>query len=322
MKHARDALTHTDLYEAGMSGFTLRVHAVLEGSVLPSQTTTWGQLAAGLELFTLAAFTAPAESPSRRRYIIPGVIPSLIETLSVLNELEKKPSGEKCLADLPVHAGRPLLLAWWVATYRALLASDLQRVRKLVEACRGITVRLRLQPSPQQLLMDWISWSGQLHTLLKASAESLLDYALAICGMPALEGHWESVPKLLKKAGELGVTFRGDALTRNTASCFFHLRAVYRSGDFKAAFDDLRAVYPDLANSPTFMLRYLQTNKGLFATTTEVAAMLAYGLGSLLSALLHEEVAEEDINTSFLFGDKESGGFMHLLVQRRDSRAE
>jgi hypothetical protein len=46
------------------------------------------------------------------------------------------------------------LLVWWVATYRALFASDLLRVRKLVEAYRGITVRLRLQPSPQQLLMD------------------------------------------------------------------------------------------------------------------------------------------------------------------------
>ena len=62
----------------------------------------------------MAAFTATAEFPSRRRYIILGFIPSSIETVSVLKELGKRPlgGGEKWLADLPVHAGRPLLLVW------------------------------------------------------------------------------------------------------------------------------------------------------------------------------------------------------------------
>ena len=92
---------------------------------------TWTQIAAGEDIFSLENFIASATDPEKRRFLIPG------QYTTALENLEDVAKGDPVSSDnLPLYAGRPILLAWWKSTHDALQAGDLQRVRRLVIALR------------------------------------------------------------------------------------------------------------------------------------------------------------------------------------------
>lgn len=161
--NAQVSMNKTGLYESGASGFTVRLFPCARVAAgLPSQTITWDQLETAEALYAEEAFRASSDIPALRRFIIPGIFPTSIEATAVVTKLLTLPSKDQHLTDLPLYAGRAILLAWWVSLYGALRAQDFVRVRKLVEAYRCITARVRLAPSPQQLRMDLLGYSNDL----------------------------------------------------------------------------------------------------------------------------------------------------------------
>ena len=313
------SLNKNGIYEAGASAFSLRLFPCAQVAAgIPAQATNWEQLAAAEALFSEQALRASAEQQNLQRYIIPGVFPTSIEAVQIITTLLEKPAAEQHFSDLPLYSGRAVLLAWWVTVHTALCARDFARVRKLVEAYRCVTIRIRLAPSQQQVLMDWLTWAGDLHTLGKSSTESIVDFCAVVAKMPGMANNWASVPKIMSKAKDLGVRYKGAEMTSTVASALMHLKEVVTDTEFLDTYERLRAMFAGIANSATFLMRFVQTYKGTLNLVTEVPRMTSYALGSLLSSLLHGDLKEDAINTGFLFGDKNTPAYAHLLVPRRN----
>jgi len=107
-----------------------------QGEVVVGSTVDAASLEAARPQWDKVAFTASHTSPNLRRYNFPGVLPTA--TLSTEDAGRVGSTSEQedipIFSNLPMLAGRPMVLAMYMAFDEALEANDDERVLKLFEA--------------------------------------------------------------------------------------------------------------------------------------------------------------------------------------------
>ena len=114
---------------------------------------------------------------------------ALCTAIAGMTPVEQNISEKRCrFSGLPCLSGGAVLLAWWCALAEAAQAGDNKvRALKLIEAAQTVTVRMRLNPSVKQILLDSLSWSEIARTVAAACGDSLLDIVLKCLGIPEVE---------------------------------------------------------------------------------------------------------------------------------------
>ena len=212
MENCEKSLQRNELYEAAMTAHQFDLHTNnWNGRELGAEQVTWTQLNACTGFWTQAALTASAEKDKTRRLIFPGMLPTCIKTLWEVSELMKKGQFFK---QLPACGGHAILWSWFIAMGEALSREDEALILALHEAGLNVTVRMRLNPSQEQVALDQLSFVDALRMgHVAAGATSNLEFAVLVCGLTnTLET--DTGPMIEKKVTSLGIQFRGKPVTK------------------------------------------------------------------------------------------------------------
>ena len=129
--------------------------------------------------------------------------------------LEAKESTGQTLRDMPSSGGHAMVWSFYAAIDEALEAGDVRRLRLLWEVSNQVTVRLRLNPSEHQLVLDRLAMSDQLRIkMLGAGVQSFFEMCVDVYCLPKAADSKISCPKFVALLKEYGVTYKGKAIDK------------------------------------------------------------------------------------------------------------
>ena len=318
--NAKHALRKTGFYEAGFSSFFNLCRSWEQLAIIPIRELTFDQLDAGAAPFSHAEYVASAVIPAMRRYFVPGVYPTSVESLAEIDKLAKP---DMSLPELPLYAGRNLHLAWCVPVREALLNRDKQTVLALVEAKRCVAIRVRVAPKEQEILSDSLCWTNAVRAQLRSSGESMIEWVVAVVAMPGLKNHLDTVPPPsppMEQSKALGVLFKNKAMSRPIATLVVNLKDLVKLESFRAAHNRWKQIYPKSANEHTLIFRMVQAYGTLLGTSSTPEGkpqMMAFAFGCVQSALLQGAFEEGELTSECMFGAKGKVGWVHSLWRRK-----
>ena len=129
-----------------------------DGENSPATYITYGQVAAGRQLWSDEKFLRSSDDEQKRHYIINGSIPTAVTSaVDVPTKLG--------FVNLPCLSSRAVLCGWYSVVDDALRAQATKKVLKLYEAALSFPMRLRCGPSRTQICLDSISYSKMLPSI-------------------------------------------------------------------------------------------------------------------------------------------------------------
>ena len=125
-----------------------------EGEPLMRCDATWPQYNTCLGNWSEAKLIASAEAEEQRRFIFPGILPTAVRGLEVVDCATQTDFFQ----NLPACGGQVFLWSLYGAFDAALEANNETHSLRLFEASSSVSVRMRLAPSPMQLALDHLSF--------------------------------------------------------------------------------------------------------------------------------------------------------------------
>ena len=152
------------------------------GAELPATDLTYGQLAAGRQVWSDSKFFRSSEDPEKRHYFIQGSTPSAVSSLADI-------PAEKAVGfvSLPCLGARGMIAGWYSTADDALRDREKRKILKLYEAALSMPMRLRLGPSRVQVSLDSISYSEDLFAAKTVVSDSFFDFAQKLIDVFPLE---------------------------------------------------------------------------------------------------------------------------------------
>ena len=280
---------------------------------------SWTQYEACDGLWSNAVLVSSAEDPDTLgRFIFPGFIPTAVKSTDVIQEMVKHDSFFKAL---PACGGNVVCWSLIGALDEALSScvSDKSVEAKLVrlyEASLTITVRMRLNPSSAQLLLDQMSYVDILRVQNVASgATSFFEFALQVLRLPAISP-LVSGPELVKKLSTFGIQFKGKPVDRNLAYSILSVVGTADKGRGKDAVRFLERICPQIVSDPTKLLRAFQVLKKLCSPEEwhEGCVMLMECMGV---AILSGDEDDENFTGDYLVPkERRKIGYVHSAITK------
>ena len=177
------SLETNGVYEAPGSMFWLSMQKpTWNGEELPATNLTYGQLAAGRQVWSDSKFFRSSEDPEKRHYFIQGSTPSAVSSLADI-------PAEKAVGfvSLPCLGARGMIAGWYSTVDDALRDREKRKILKLYEAALSMPMRLRLGPSRVQVSLDSISYSEDLFAAKTVVSDSFFDFAQKLIDVFPLE---------------------------------------------------------------------------------------------------------------------------------------
>ena len=203
-----------------------------------------------------------------RRLILPGIIPVAAESMAVVEKNAKEAPDGGGLRGWPACGGLVVIWALLARLDEALENNDETMILKLYEASLTATVRVRIDPEQEQLILDSIQSAETLRVLnLSGATDSfwtlvkdlacLEGFERASQGQPASGGGKQMQEFLHDK----GIHWKGRACDRNVAFAVLSIAPYTKDEALHKAVKALENVIMKFSGDPTMLMRVCQTLK-------------------------------------------------------------
>ena len=314
-ENCKAALQSTGLYEAAGNIWWFSNHVgTWAGEPLVGAEVSWTQFQAARAFWSTDAFNSSAENAAMRRYIFHGSLPSAI---SGLPDAERKSKGGGTVfQDLPLLAGRAVVLSYKEAFVKAIEEKDFKKVLKLYEAGLSTPIRLRSGPTPSEIMVDSLSWAESVRVQAAAGADSVLSFIQKLACIPSVRVACETTVKALEsELTRIGIRFNGKQIQKSGATAIAAIAPFAAIGAVRSAFTNLENVTSAL-NEQTKLMRLCQTVGKRFPNFGDASRAVVFCINCLEAAVCHGECSEADINVPFLVGQKSQAAFVHMCCKK------
>ena len=167
---------------------------------------------------------------------------------------------------MPASGGHAVCWSFYVAIDAALEARDVRLLRLLLEVSNQATVRLRLNPSQTQLVLDRLAMTDQLRVkLLGAGVQSFFGFCVDVFSLPrileASKDYHLSCPKFLLLLKDFGVTYNGKGIDKNMGYAMIACMQFALDASCRDAVRLLERVDPKMLDDHTKVMRCCQRTK-------------------------------------------------------------
>lgn len=296
------SLEQNSLYEAPGNVFWVSLELpVWGGRPLAAAEMTYGQLAAGRQVWSDEKFQRSSDDPNKRHYIITHALPTAVVSLTAV------PSGDgQGFVDLPCLGSRSTLAGFYSTMDDALRANDGTKIKKLFEAALSMPLRLRVGPSYTQVSLDSITYSEDLYAAKTASSDSFFDFTEKVMGLfpaePAVGGMTSKA--VIEHMDKLGVTFHGKRLGEPLARAVQQLAPYAQRADVRKALKALEDVSSALNDQTKISMLCNTASKHFGGKGSEAAFGAIIELFKVLRvALLYKDIKRDThVTKEFLVG--------------------
>ena len=205
----------TGLYEAGAPIWGIdTMRKQYKG--FKSEDPSWVQLSVAESFFSAEALLqSNVNNEKFRRFIIPGIIPIAAESMAVVERQAREVGG---LRGWPACGGLVVIWALLARLDEALENNDVTMILKLYEASLTATVRVRIDPEQEQLILDSIQSAETLRVLnLSGATDSFWTLVKDLTGLeefdPASGGSGPAGggKQMLDFLQKMGIRWKGKA---------------------------------------------------------------------------------------------------------------
>jgi len=182
-----------------------------------SQNISVGQMESAMWLWSQERFFQSSPHPEMRRFSFDVPLPAKVEDTEVAQRRSPECDNVVMAHTVPMLAGQPMVIGWYVAMAEALKAGDEERVWKLFEPALSVPIRLRLCPDEDTCQLAGLGFAALMFAGASASgADSFWLFSekatKLTCAAKALVDQ-VSIPKLREAIGQYGLTFKSKSLT-------------------------------------------------------------------------------------------------------------
>ena len=310
------SLQNNSLYEAPGNLFWLSMDPpTWNGAPLPATGLTYGQMAAGRQMWSDAKFIRSSEDPRQRHYFVQGSVPTAVRSMTDV-------PGQKAVGfvSLPCFGSRGVLAGWYSTADDALRAKDDSKVLKLYEAALSLPMRLRLGPSREQVSLDSISYSEDLFAARTLSSDSFFDYSQKVIDLfppePAFGGLTGRVVK--EHAERLGLRFHGSPVSDNIQRALQNVAPYVQDANVRAAFKAFEDTSLALNDQTKLAMVMNATTKHFGKGSGAAVGACVQLLNALRYALVYKDVMKDShLTKEFLVGGRNKAApAFDLKVQR------
>jgi hypothetical protein len=309
MQNCKSSLIENGLYEAATP-----VWKANPIGTKPPTHHTIHQLNMLSNVWSPESYTTSHDCPAQRRFIVPGFISTYVKNIvDVDTILDKKASSFK---DLPLINGHLMVWSLFRALENAFVDEDEERILLLFEASLSFSMRMRLDPSEEQQLLDQLSFIETLRIEAKAAgAESFFDFVTFLGKLPSVTEDL-SGPKMVEVCKALGITYEGKKVEKTLAYAMIAVLPYTKSKAASSAIKLVEIIAPAVFYEPTKLMRACQTLKKL-TQPHECHEAFEYWILFLAADLLCGEMLIEDATTEFFIGEKGGVGQLQIALQKR-----
>ena len=269
------------------------------------------------ENWSMVKFQGSSETPAFRRYMFPGIYPTMVantaEIAALLKSAAPTPSSPTlALTGLPLLAGHAMFWSWYWAQVDAIAANDTDKIVKLHEAVLTVTVRVRASPKRSQSLVDACSWSESVRNVYSACADSFVQFLVKTGDIPEIRNA-KGIQGLIDSYKACGITYRNKECNRHFCVGVNALRPFIVDLDIAVALSDLEEFRPKVTADPTRLSRMAQT----VANMSQSIDTMKFIVRSLLSVLRQGHITDKDVVVEWLIGDTKTPGWAHATAKKR-----
>ena len=181
-----------------------------------------------------------------------------------------------------------------------------------------VTVRLRLNPSYHQLVLDSLAMSDQLRVkMLGAGVQSFFEMCVDIFCLPNAHPSM-SCPKFVALLKVYGVTYKGKAIDKSMGYAMLSCAAFAEDDDSREAVRLLERVDPKAFDDHTKVMRCCQRIKSS-ATPEEHFGAFVFAVESMAVSLLGGDAKDSSVFTVDNLAGKAKGepGLMQTAVIKK-----
>jgi hypothetical protein len=164
LDHCMWALSESGFYEGAVSIWNIdpfKTEAF--GTELHMKDPSWPQFLALLGHWSPGNLTNSHGEEAKQRYFFPGRLLSFVKDTAILENWKRK---GRTLDAVPASGGHSVCWSFYAAIDEALEVGDARRLRLLWEVSNQVTIRLRLNPTERQLILDRLAMSDELRVKL------------------------------------------------------------------------------------------------------------------------------------------------------------
>ena len=189
---------------------------------------------------------------------------------------------------MPASGGHSVCWSFYAAIDEALEAGDTRRLRLLWEVSNQVQVRLRLNPSPHQLVLDRLSLSDELRiTSLGGGTQSFFEMCCDVFNLPSVAADPKiSCPKFVSCLKEYGILYKGKAVDKPMGHAMLACMVFALDGKSREAVRLMERVDPKSFDDHTKVMRCCQRIKSS-ASGVEHTEMLPAGAPLSIEPTIH-----------------------------------
>ena len=251
------SLKSTNMYEAAGTVFMLDPCKFAEDEAI-----TLSQLEAAKYWWSEEAFvkSSPTDA-TMRRFTFQVPFPVRVETPNVAQRKEPKSEDVLMAQALPMIAGKPIVVTWYLAIAKALRSHDDKKVERLLEAGLSVPIILKKCKNDDECHIAALAFAEQTFSTAAASgADNFWVFAQQIGRISQFaNGRVESLsqPKFLQQLKTLAITFKNKPMTDANAKALKSLLPFVTDKQCNLAFSRLDAVCSEF-REPTILMRLAQ----------------------------------------------------------------
>ena len=229
---------------------------------------------------------------------------------------------------MPASGGHEVCWSFYVAVDEALEAGDIGRLRLLWEVSNPVTVRLRLNPTADQLGLDRLCLNDQLRVSFMASGvQSFFFLCIDLFSLPALSSESTasgvsnfllSGPKLVALLGQLGVAYKGKPVDKGLGHAMLACAPFALDRNCREAVAFLERIDPKSFDDATKVMRCCQRISKV-ANGNEFLGAFCFSVECMAVSLMAGDVPDaSNFTVEVLAGKgKSEPGLMHTAVTKQ-----
>ena len=314
MAHCIWSLTDSHFYEGTVSIWNLdpfRTSAF--ETELNLKDPSWLQYLVLLGHWSPGNLASSHGDEAKQRYFFPGTVLSFLKDTAFL---EEKQARGQTIRDMPASGGHAVCWSFYAAIDEALEAGDVRRLRLLWEVSNQVTIRLRLNPTEHQLVLDRLALADQLRLkMLGAGVQSFFEMCVDILCLPQTADPKISCARFVALLKEYGVTYKGKAIDKAMGHAMISCMAFALDPKSRTAVRLLERVDPKAFDDHTKVMRCCQRIKSS-SSPGEHLDMFVFAVECMAVSLLAGDTKDSSAFTVDNLAGKAKGepGLMQTAV--------
>ena len=277
VEHCIAALNESQFYEGAISIWN--VNPLLTsafGVDFDVRDPSWAQFQVLAGHWSSANLASSHSDEAAQRYFFPGMVQSFVKDVG---HIEEKRAKMQTLRDMPACGGHAVCWSFYAAIDEALEAGDTRRLRLLWEVSNQVRIRLRLNPSKHQIVLDRLALSDELRvTTLGGGAQTFFDMCCDVFTLPSIAGDLKiSCPKLVSCLKDYGIQYKGKVVDKPMGHAMLSCMVFALDAKSMKAVRLLERIDPKAFDDHTKVMRCCQRIKSSASGGEHIEMLLAGG---------------------------------------------